>query len=140
MQHRRRDDTEDQGEFPMVWCDFCFPGQLDAPVRMPVWVMRENGHGCTRAYGLATKSVSDGRNAGLIRQVVEDLKDSGFTKVVWKADNEEVLTSLRDQVKAASDVQIVPQNPVARQSASNGFVECAVREVEGALRTVFVLL
>ena len=43
-QHRRRDPEEAPGEYPLIGFGVCFPGQLDAPVKMPVLVSREDRH------------------------------------------------------------------------------------------------
>ena len=139
-QHRRIGDDERRGDHPVVAFDFCFPGQLDAPVKMPVLVMKDDRDGGTRAHGLLTKSLNDERGVELVKQVVEDLKDTGYTKIIMKSDNEITLIALRDKVKAVTDIEVVPQHPVVRQSASNGMVENAVREVEGTIRTMKLAL
>lgn len=140
-QHRRLDPEERKGDWPTVAVDYCFPGSEDtAPVKMPVLVLRDDCHGGTRAHALETKAIGDDRGAALVKQLVEDIKDTGFRKIIFKADNEVTIDALRDRVIAATDVEVVPQNSIVKQSASNGMIENGVREVEGAIRTMKLAL
>ena len=139
-QHRGIDPDERRGTFPTVAVDFCVPGQEDTPVAMPVLVMKDEHHGCTRARGLLTKALTDDRGARLTKRLVDKLDDTGFRRVILKSYNEPVLEAMHKRIKAASDVEIVPQHSIVRQRASNGMVENAIREVEGQNRTMTMAL
>ena len=87
-QHRRISDDERRGDFPTVAFDFCFMGQAEAPVKMPVLVMKDDHDGGTRAHGFFTKALSDDRGVEVVKQVVEDRKDTGYKKIVMKSSKQ----------------------------------------------------
>ena len=59
----------------------------------------------------------------MLKRVVEDIDDTWFKRIALKADNEAALEALQRRVKAAYDVEVVPQHSVNRPSASNGMIE-----------------
>ena len=62
------------------------------------------------------------------------------TPIIMKSVNEITVIALRGKVEAVTDIEVVPQHPVVRQSASNGMIENAVREVEETIRTMKLAL
>ena len=56
----------------------------EAMVSMPVLVLRDDCHGGTRAYALETKAMGDDRGTALVKAIVEDIRDTGFRKIISK--------------------------------------------------------
>merc|ERR1711888_459003 len=68
---------------------------------------------------------------------VEELMDSlGYTKVVMKTDQEPAIMELKDSVRRSRTEEIIPEESPVEDSRSNGYIERAIQEIQGHIRTL----
>ena len=80
-----------------------------------------------------------GALAYCVKTLVGQAVKAGWARFALKCDTEPAILVLKAAaVKALAIVHgksIVPENPAAYESQSNGFIECGVREVKGVARS-----
>ncbi len=136
--HRRR-EPGDQGEFPEISFDYCFPRKENGGEYITVLVGRE------RRSKMIIAHVVPMKGAGLqwmVDQVVRDIRKLGIHgRVILKGDQENSLVDLLGSVCKArgengmGDMMTVLELSPKGESQSNGLAERAVQEIEEGLRT-----
>ena len=145
-------NKEDGQELPTVCFDYMF---LDG--KTPILVYKEKKSKMLYAHVVEQKGVGDGR---LIERIVKNLDALGYGRIIIKSDQEPAMKDLTEEVRekrwadmhglmAAVKVMrgaetivdltngetVVEHSPVA-SSQSNGFIERAIQELQGQVRTV----
>ena len=126
---------------PLLVADYCFLGDTDDQEKVTVLVA------ClypSRSI-LATVVPSKGPDPQAVARLATFIKESGYSKVVYKSDQEAAIRSLFEAAFEASSregtlynpklVQMVPEASSAGESQSNGKAENAIRRVEDLART-----
>ena len=93
----------------------------------------------------AVKNKGPGEDRYAVNCLVEDLKFLGYHRVGLKCDNEPAILKLLSEVLVAQKVQVDDmehvkttheEHPTAYDKGSNGFIENAIRTVQGLIRTL----
>ena len=125
-----RSKTEDQKSSPMLVADYCFMKDNQDEELTTVLVARLYP---AKAI-LATVCSSKGVDEQVISRVASFVKDSGYTKLIYRSDQEPALRALLEKAfqKASSDQlqQAVPEASAVGESQSNGRSESTVLRIQ----------
>ena len=149
---KQTNGKEECQELPTVCFDYMF---LDG--KTPILVYKEKKSKMIYAHVVEQKGIGDGR---LIEKIVKNLDALGYGRIVIKSDQEPAMKDLTEEVRerrwadmhglmAAVKVMrgaettvdltngetVVEHSPVA-SSQSNGFIERAIQDLQGQIRTV----
>ena len=148
---QNKNKVEEQ-ELPTVCFDYMF---LDG--KTPILVYKEKKSKMIFAHVVEQKGVGDGR---LIERIVKNIDGLGYGRIIVKSDQEPAMKDLTEEVrekrwadmhglmaavKVMRDAEttidltngetVVEHSPVA-SSQSNGFIERAIQDLQGQVRTV----
>merc|ERR1711973_507294 len=79
---------------------------------------------------------SKGKCACAVKKVEEMMDSLGYTKFVLKTDQEPAIMELKDAVRRSRTEEIIPEESPVEDSRSNGYIERAIQEVQGQVRTI----
>ena len=130
-----RSQTEDQKSLPLLVADYCFMKDNDDQEITTVLVARLYPAKAILATACPSKGVDD----HVIARVAAFVKDSGYTKLIYRSDQEPSLRALLEESfkKASADrlVQAVPEASSVGESQSNGRAESSVLRIQDLVRT-----
>ena len=133
--HHSRSKSEDQKSSPLLVADYCFMRDNDDSEITTVLVIRLYPAKAIIATVCPSKGVDD----YVISRVTAFVRDSGYTKLVFRSDQEPALRALLDQAfKKASEAQLeqaVPEASAVGESQSNGRAESSVLRIQDLVRT-----
>ena len=134
--HHKKQLARHEQEMPVVSVDYAYLAESSAKgsqERMqPVIVLKDRKAGTVKAHMVEEKGI----NAFAVKRIGQDLALLGYKRIVFKSDNEPAILALKQAVKNESAVEIVMEESPVGESASNGEVENAIKQVEGQFRTV----
>ena len=99
---------------------------------IPILVGKEEKSG----WYMAAVVPSKGRCTHAVRKIEEMMDSLGYTKVVMKTDQEPAIMELKDSVRRSRVEEIIPEESPVEDSRSNGYIEKAIQEVQGQIRTL----
>ena len=140
--HHRASSSDSHRTAPLLVADYCFVRDNDDAECVTVLVARLYP---SRAM-LATVVDAKGPDQNAVARLARFLKDSGYSKIVYKSDQERSIVSLFEETFKASCregapmhnatlTQMVPEASAVGESQSNGKAENAVQKFEDLLRT-----
>ena len=77
-----------------------------------------------------------GTDEHAVMRIVQDIKNLGYRKIIFKSDQEPAILALKDEVKRMLNQDVIMEASPVGESQSNGRIENAVRRVKGQLRTM----
>ena len=99
---------------------------------MPILVGKEEQSG----WYMAAVVPSKGKCTHAVQKVEEMMDSLGYTKLVMKTDQEPAIMELKDTVRRSRTEEIIPEESPVEDSRSNGYIERAIQEVQGQIRTI----
>ena len=139
--HHRHSSSPDQRASPLLAADYCFIRDNDDAEPVTVLVARLYP---SRAL-LATVVDSKGIDPVAVARLARFIRDSGYSKIIYKTDQEKPIVALFEETFQASArqgvlhnptlTQMVPEASAVGESQSNGKAENAVQTFEDLLRT-----
>ena len=126
---------------PLLVADYCFLKDSEDDVGIPVFVARLYP---AKAM-LATVCDQKGEDDNVIARVAQFIKDSGYSKIVYRSDQEHSVRLVFEHAFRKSQrqgllynpnlEQLVPEASAVGESQSNGKAENAVQRLEDLVRT-----
>ena len=130
--HRKQLDKGDQ-EIPTISIDYAFMNSKEADeASQPIIVLKDRRSGTIKAHLVEEKGV----NAYAIKRIGQDIGLLGYKRIILKSDNEPAIIALKDAIKQERSEEIIKEESPVGESASNGEIENAIKQVEGQLRTI----
>ena len=99
---------------------------------MPILVIKDENTKRISAHVVPEK----GRNAHAVKVLRHEIEILGYKKMILKSDQEPAIMALKESVKRERDEDIVMEESPVGESASNGSIENAVRNVQGQVRSM----
>ena len=91
----KRLDAEKEHTIPTVSMDYCFMGQVDDDKTLPILGIRDHRHKVTYSHVVPSKGAKHPYSVG---QVVHDIDQLGYSKMISKNDQEPAIVDLQKQV------------------------------------------
>ena len=132
-QHRRKSSST-RRTAPLLVADYCFVRDLEDQQLAKVFVAR------LEPSNMIISTVVDekGADAPTISRLSQFLKNSGYSHIVYRSDQEPAIRTLLEAAAQAAGRQldqVVPEASSVGESQSNGKAEATVKLVEDKLRT-----
>ena len=99
---------------------------------MPILVIKDEHTKRISAHVVPEK----GRNPHAIKILRRGIENLGYKKMILRSDQEPAIMALKESVKRERDEDIVMEESPVGESASNGSIENAVRNVQGQVRSM----
>ena len=90
--------------------------------------------------GLSTPGNDRQQGAHIVRCIPVGVESVGYERPMFKPDQEPAMKAVRSKVTQLWGGDIIPQHSAARSSASNAYVERAIREVEAQVWCMLLAL
>ena len=134
--HRKQLRNHEE-EVPTISIDYAFLGDKDGregaeDKLQPMIVLKDRRSGTIKAHLVEEKGV----NAYAIKRVGQDIGLLGYRKFIFKSDNEPAIRALKEAIKNERQEEIIMEESPVGESASNGEVEAAIKQVEGMFRSI----
>ena len=100
--------------------------------KWPIAVVHDRRSG----YEMAHVLVKKGPRPYAIKRIEKDLEFLGRKELIMKCDQEPAITALREMVIAQSKYGVAVEESPVGESQSNGYVENAIRQMQGQIRTM----
>ena len=94
--------------------------------------LKDRKSGTIKAHLVEQKGV----DACAIKRIVRDIALLGYKKIIFKSDNEPAIIALKQAIKAERPEEIILEESPVGESASNGKIESAIKQVEGMFRSL----
>jgi len=111
-------------------------GESDAESKkfgLPTLVMRDVDRGVTFATTVPRK----GKDPFGVRRASRDItKVLGLKRLILKCDQEPAILDLKEAIRLESGIEIIDEESMVGDSASNGAAENAVKRVQGKVRSI----
>ena len=132
--HRKLQSAKDR-IVPHVVMDYCFLGAEGDESTAPILVVKDTSTRRIFTIPVPSKGIVSEFPA---RQLHNSICLLGHRKVVLKTDGEPAIIAVSNSVKErCSQVDIIPENSVTGDSASNGEAENANKLVQNQVRTMY---
>jgi hypothetical protein len=132
----KRLDAEKEHTIPTVSMDYCFMGQVDDDKTLPILGIRDHRHKVTYSHVVPSKGTKHPYSVG---QVVHDIDQLGYSKLILKNDQEPAIVDLQKQVIVElkeKGIECIPENSPVSESQSNGVIERGIQDIEGQVRVL----
>ena len=131
--HHKKQLHDEEQEVPTISLDYAFMNSKESEEEaQPIIVLKDRRSGTIKAHMVEEKGV----NAYAIKRVGQDLGLLGYKRIILKSDNEPAIRALKEAVKTERNEELIMVESPVGESASNGEVENAIRQVEGQTRTI----
>ena len=130
--------SKEKGIIDEVAMDYCFPrGTKEGAPK--VLALRSKRDGTTLSLVVPKKGLPEEWVATRVAKAVEDIGLGNF-KIITRSDGEPAMKMLKDAVsrilRERKGGGVIQEDSSKADSASNGFIEKAVQEIEGMIRTI----
>ncbi len=129
--HKKAKDKEGD-RLPVISLDYMFMGSKVDEGTASIIVLRDDKSGATMARVVDTKGGSD---EWTLQEILDFLNFLAYSRLVIKCDQEPSTLDLRQRIKEKYAGEVACEDSPVGDSKSNGAIECAVREVQGLIRT-----
>ena len=138
--HRAREKNE--GCVPTIHADYMFmkgplskeeEGELDNKGVTPILVMKNGATGSVASMAVTKKGDSV---RWVIEKCVSWIEEQGLKRIILKTDQEPAILAWAAEVKQERESETIPESSPVGDSASNGKIEAAVKEVRGMIKTL----
>jgi hypothetical protein len=135
-----RNKAREPGALSTLHCDYCFLVKQRAGENEDVYDARR-GSPIMVAYDSQSRSlmahyvVRKGVHPYSIRVLKTFIKKLGYSRMLYRTDQENAITSIMEEVGRQAKSQMVREESKAYDSQSNGVVEAAVQSFEESFRT-----
>ena len=101
--------------------------------KVTILVARDRRSGATMAMWVPAKGIG---HPWISRRVAVWIDALGYERVIIKSDHEESICALQREIKNIRQSETMLENSPVGESRSNGLIEMAIQEVQGAIRTL----
>ena len=133
--HKKQKDREHL--VPHIHVDYGFLGTEEDEEKMIIQVARDEESRALLAHAVPRKGVAHVHGA---EQLIRDIEELGYKKVIIKADNEPAMHALQEEVKKQRQDETLIENSPVGESQSNGVAERAVQAAGEHIRVVKLAL
>ena len=130
--HKVGDRSDRESRVPTVAIDYTFLGS-DGDETFPVLVVKEDRAGAITAIPVQCKGTGDQWAVDYIKQFIEFI---AYKRIVIRSDQEPAILDIKREIGKRFSGEAVPEESFTKDSASNGMIENAVREIQGMIRTI----
>ena len=134
---------EGPGLVPVISIDYAFMGKGqvneegveeggEEGSQNPLIVLEDDTTKAVMAHMVPRK----GADEHAVMRIVQDIKNLGYKKVIFKSDQEPAILALKEEVRRMLSQDVIMEASPVGESQSNGREENAVRRVKGQLRTI----
>jgi hypothetical protein len=122
---------------PHIHVDYGFLGTEEDEEKMIIQVARSEESRALLVHAVPRKGLAHVHGA---EQLIRDIEELGYKKVILKADNEPATHALREEVQKQREDETLLENSPVGESQSNGVAERAVQAAGEHIRVVKLAL